>query len=357
MISNQRGYSLVEMMIALALATVLGLSGYSLYEYSKKNTDRISDNIQVAITRLGASSILKRDLSAAELSFNYINILDDKNLPFFTHAKDQYCKHNACSRNITLKIKKGEKISRPIYFIIRKSLINEAQKLTVNPRSVFNGSNYAGINWQHNSDIHSISRKHFPLTSWEPKRLMVVRSENDFFDCNLSSKSNTSTMCRIECPTSGTCDFTIKRPYQFLGVVQDEPAIDMREVSVDNSAKLFLKDYNICRPSKTDKCASYIPVVINNTRNLYEKLPYIPGADDRTSIYNVEIVKYYLEESDNNNVNLMRALGSYEGGRVTFKHSIKIMTGLSSVIFSRVNISNPVIEYKFVTTNKRVSNL
>jgi len=356
--SNQQGFTLVEMIIAMGLATILGVSGYSLYLYSKKNTNRISDDIQTTITRLGASSILKRDLSAAELSFNYINVLDDKGLPFFTHAKNQYCRHDECSRELTLALSPEEKRSKAIYFIIRKSLLNETQKLTIHPKSVFNGKNYEGINWRHDSPTHSLSREHFPLTSWEENRVMLVSSENDFYDCNLSSKSNSSSQCRLECGVSGQCDFTIKRPYRFLGVVNGKPSRDLSEVVVDNSNNLLLRNYNVCRPSKNNSCASYIPVTINSSKNLYEKLPYIPGIDDRTSIYYVDVVKYYLEKSDNtNNVNLMRALGSYEGGRIKFDHAVNIMSGINAMVFSRVNISNPVIEYKFITTNKGISNL
>lgn len=360
MINKQQGFSLVEVMVATALAAVLGVSGYSLYEYAKKSTDRVSDGIQMSIARLGASSILKRDLSSAELSFNYININDDKGNAFFTHAKHQYCRHKDCSRELTLEIKGSDTVSKPIYFIIRKSLINETQKLSVHPRSVFNGHLYAGINWRHNEPTYSLSRDHFPITSWEEKRLMMVASENDFFDCNLSSKSSNASTCIIDCASSGQCDYSIKRPFKFLGMVANKPSIDMNEVRVDSSSNLLLRNYDICRPNKVNSCASKIPANLTTTKEFYEKLPYTPGADERTNLYYVEIVKYYLVKSDppsKEGVSLVRALGSYSSGNVKFEHPVKIMSGLTAVKFSRVNVSNPVIEYQFISANQRFKKL
>lgn len=354
MFSKQEGLSLVEMMIAVALASVLGMTGYSLYQFSKKNSDRMMDDIQTTITRLGASAVIKRDLSAADLSFNFLNILDDKKLPFFTLSKNQYCKHNKCSREITLSLSANEDISKPVYFIVRKSLLNEVQKLTVHPKAVFDGTVYGGINWQFNSPMYSLSQNHFPQTSWIADRLMLVSSENDFFDCNISSMSNKSSICQLEC--SGTCDFTIKRPYRFLGVVAPEPSKDLNAIIIDNKDDLLLKNYDVCRPNKTNGCASHIKANVTTTRNLYENLPYTPGADDRTSIYHVEVVKYYLQR-ENKTTHLMRALGSYKSGRVKFDHAVKIMTGLEAVIFNRVNISNPSIEYRFITAKgEKISN-
>lgn len=351
---KQKGFSLVEMMIAVSLAAILGIGGYSLYIYSKKNTDRISEDIHTAITRLGASSILKKDLSAAELSFNFLNITDDNGLPFFTLAKNQYCKHDECSRELTLSASEENKTSKPIYFILRKSYLNETQKLTVHPKSVFNGKNYAGINWQYDSAMYSLSRKHFPLTSWEEGRMMLVSSENDFYDCNLSSKSNKSSTCLIECNNPGKCDFSIKRPFRFLGVVAPTPSQDLTDLTIENSNSLLLRDYNVCRPNKDNGCANHIQANVTSSKTLYEKLPYIPGADDRTSIYHVNVVKYYLEYSDDK-VHLYRSLGEVEGGRVKFGKGIKIMTGLKSIVFSRANVSNPSIEYRFITQSKRIS--
>lgn len=346
MIRKEQGFSLLEITVSVALFGLVGFAAYSLYEYSKKQTNKSTDEIMDSIARLGASSIIQRDLSTSDLSFNFINIPDNNGLSFFTLAKNQYCRHAKCARELTLQLPEDKNISRPIYFITKKTNLNEVQKVAIHPRSVFDGTIYAGINWRYNSDSYSISRDKFPLTIWEPNRLIVLSSETEFYDCGLSSQLNNSKSCQIECSESGMCDFSIKRPYRFIGVVQPHPSIDLQDIQVPESSNLFIKSFNVCRPDKNGGCATNIQTNLNTPKNFYEKLPYVPGSDDRTSLYNVELVKYHLERV-NSDTHLVRTVGQHKGNQITFGNPIKIMSGIKAIVFSRVNVSNPVIEYKF----------
>ena len=346
MIRKEQGFSLLEVMVSVALFGLVGFAAYSLYEYSKNQTNKSTDEIMDSIARLGASSIIQKDLSTSDLSFNFVNVTDDSGFSFFTLAKNQYCRHDKCARELTLQLPEDKDTSKAIYFVTKKTNLNEVQKLAVHPRSVFNGTMYSGINWKYDSDAYSISREKFPLTIWEANRLMVLSSETEFYDCGLSSKLNNSTSCQIECAVSGMCDFSVKRPYRFIGVVEPRPSIDLQDIKVLEAPNLFIKNFNVCRPNKNGGCATNISTNLSSSKNFYEKLPYVPGSDDRTSLYNVELVKYHLERA-NSDTHLVRTVGQLQGNQITFGNPIKIMSGIKAIIFSRVNVSNPVIEYKF----------
>lgn len=363
MIKNNRGFSLLEIVIALALTGFLGMVGFNLYQFSTKETAVISEDIMVTIARFGASRILTRDLSGAEPSFNYINIDDDSGLPFFTLAKNEYCRQEKCSRKLTLELKEGQKKSNSIYFIVKKSVGKETQKLSISPRHVFKTNNtFGGINWRHNSDEYSISKSKVPDSPWEPNRIVMLSSEIEFFDCNSSVlKMNHTGPCQISCSISGSCNYAVKRPLKMLGVVAPDPSADMNYVAIEGNPNLLATKYNICRPDKNLNCIGKIDILsgVHSTKTFYEKLPYIPGTDPRTVISPVEIVEYYLErpshESDDHLIELKRTTASFNGSSLKFGKSLTLMSGIKSIVFTRSNVSAPVIEYKLRKVRMRKS--
>lgn len=352
--NNNRGFSLLEVVIAVGLTGFLATVGYNLYQFATKETAVLSEDIMVTMARFGASRVLTRDLSGAEPSFNYVNVNDDDGLPFFTLAKNEYCRQEKCERKLTLELKTGQTRSKSIYFIVKKSVGKEIQRLSVHPRSVFKpDKSYGGPNWQYSSTQYSISKSNLPESPWIEKRLMMLTSEVEFFDCNTSIlKTNFTGTCRITCPTSGTCEYAVKRPFKMLGVVDKSPSADMTYYPIDNNESLLQTKYRICRPDQEFKCIGEVDLTggIKSTKTFYEKLPYIPGTDDRTVLSPVEIVEYYLEkpskEAQDHQILLKRARASFSDGAIKFDAPLTLMSGIQAVVFSRANISNPVIEYK-----------
>lgn len=354
---QQQGFTLLEITITLALSGALALAAYSLYNYTNKNTKDSMFEITESVARLNAASIIQKDLSNAELSFNFLNIPDDNSSSFFIHAKNQYCRHKQCARTLTLKPSSGKSKGKSIYLVVKKTNLNEVQTLSIHPRSVFQSSTYAGINWQFNSPTHSISRDKFPLTSWEENRIMLLSSESEFFDCNISSMSSNAKTCQIECNQPGQCDYAIKRSFRFLGIVQPKPSIDLSPLTIKENTSLLSRAFNVCRPNKDNSCAAKIPVTIKDPKSFFEYLPYTPGLDERSNLHLVDIIKYHLIEEGSTNgekeISLARSIGTIQGNQIIFGHSVKIMSGLDSVVFSRSNISNPVIEYKFKSSRRK----
>ncbi len=351
---NNRGFSLLEMTIAIGLSGFLATIGYNLYLFATKETNALSEDIMVTIARFGASKVITRDLSGAEPSFNYLNLADDTGLPFYTFAKNEYCRQEKCSRQLTLEIKPGEMKSRSMYFIVKKSLGKEIQRLSVHPRSVFKpDKSFGGVNWQHTSEQYSISKSNLPESPWIENRIMMLTSEVEFFDCYTSvmQMNNTGT-CRVTCSISGTCDYAVKRPFKMLGVVNKSPSADLSYYPINGKEGLLKTNYRVCRPDKDFKCMGVvdIPNGIKSTKTFYEKLPFIPGTDDRTVLTPVEVVEYYLEkptkEALDHQVLLKRAKASFSNGSIKFEKPLTLMSGIKSIVFSRKNVSNPVVEYK-----------
>ncbi len=364
MINNNRGFSLLEVVIAMALSGFLAMVGYNLYQFANKETAILSEDILVTIARFGASRILTRDLTGAEPSFNYISLDDDDGLPFFTLAKNEYCRQEKCSRQLTLEIKAGQKKSRSIYFIVRKTIGKEIQRYSINPEDVFKvgtDKSFGGINWEHATD-RTISKSVVPESPWEPNRIIMLSSEIEFFDCNTTVlKMNNTGTCRVSCSISGSCDYAVKRPFKMLGVVDPAPSADMTFVSINGNSSLLATKYNICRPDKDLNCIGKIDISqgIHTTKTFYENLPYIPGTDPRTILSPVEVVEYYLErpsaESHDHLIELKRSTASLNGSSLKFGKSLTLMSGIKSVVFNRTNVSTPVIEYKLRKVRMRKS--
>lgn len=352
--NNNKGFSLLEVMIAVGLSGLLATLGYNLYQFSTKETTALSEDIMVTIARFGASRVMTRDLSGAEPSFNYVNVNDDEGLPFFTLAKNEYCRQAQCSRKLTMDIKKGQTRSKSIYFIVKKSVGKEMQRLSVHPRAVFKpNKTFGGLNWQYGSEQYSISKSNLPESPWVEKRLMMLTSEVEFFDCNQSIlQTNFTGQCQVTCSVSGACEYAVKRPFKMLGVVNKSPSEDMTYYPINNNDSLLQTKYRICRPDKDFKCVGEVDISsgIKSTKTFYERLPYIPGTDDRTILSPVEIVEYYLEKpsatAHDHQIVLKRAKASFTGSAIKFDAPLTLMSGIQSIVFSRANISNPVIEYK-----------
>lgn len=345
---------MVEMMVSLGLAGLLAIVGVNLYEFSQKETKVLSEDIINTIARFGASKVLTYDLLSGEPSFNYVNLADDNNLPFFILAKNEFCRGTKCARKMTLEIQPGATKSKSFYIIVKKPQGKESLKFSIDPNSVFGpDKQYAGINWLKADVNYSLTKSaDRPDSPWQKNRLLMLSSELEFYDCNTPVNSMTATGCTIACTNPGKCDYVAKRQYKMLGGVNADE-LDMTYFPIEGAPANLLKTaYDICRPDKDYNCQGRINIMdgLTSSRTFYERLPYIPGNDNRSNLAPVEIVQYWLERpnptSPDHLINLMRTRAILVGGQIKWQKSIILMSGLQSLIFSRVNISNPIIEYK-----------
>lgn len=356
---NQKGMSLVEMTVAGAVAVGLGLVALNMKNFTDRETTRLNVDIQSTISRYGGAMVLMHDLSASEMSFNFLNMKDDNNLPFFVLAGNELCRGNRCERKKTLSIPKGRTKSESLFLIVKRGFNNEMLKFTIDPITTYQSKTYSGINWQYASEDHSISKSSRDYSPWSKGRLLMLSSELTFYDCKNKTQKNDDT-CTISCVSSGTCNYVAKRPMKFLGVVNDKE-IDMEAISFPGAGDIFNTSYEICRPDADLNCTSRIDISsgLTSPRTFFEMLPYVPGMDNRAYISPVEVIEYYLKKpninSPDHEISLYRSRMKVTDKRLTQEAPLPLISGITSIQFKRANISNALIEYKLKKARFRKS--
>ncbi len=352
----QNGFTMVEMSVALALTAVLGMVIYGVMNYTNRQSKIQTENIQDLILRYGASKVLVRDIANAAPTFNYINIKDDDNLPFFVYSQNEYCQPAAaCSRKFTMEIPANNTLSEPIFFLSVKGGSDEMIRFGIDPSMTFDGStnSYLGVNYEKVVDSTTgISKDIIPESPWVEDRIVLLQSANSFYDC--SSTVNTfSPDPAGNCNVTGT-NFATTRQMKMLGKVNSDE-IDMTFYAVASRPNLLKNKYNICRPDQNLNCVinpNTANLTITTSKDLIENMPYIPGSDNLASITPVELIRYHLERpaanSPDTKIVLMRSVATIVGGQLSFERAHVLMSGIQSIVFTRKNVSNPTIEYKLI---------
>lgn len=356
-IFNNKGITLMELMIGLGLTGAVGLIVFGVMKYSDKELKIATDDIQTLILKFGANKVLQRDLTNARPTFNYMNTSDDNGKPFFVYAQNQYCKSN-CSRKLTLSIKTGHSLSEPIFFLVVRGAPSEKLKFNFDPLKTFDETSkeYKYINIHKDDPNLTMSKDKRPESPWAAERLLLLTSEVSFYDCLNPVHGGTTSSCTIECSNgSGNCNYTSKRPYQMLGVVKNDES-ELEYFDVSNRPDLFKTNFKLCRVDKANTCASVSDVDLKKTKDFFEKLSYMPGYDNSVYLEPIEFVRYHLEKptanSKDKEIVLMRSIATLSGSKLSFTKAHVLLTGIKSIEFSRKNISNPVLEFKIIKSGQ-----
>lgn len=350
---GQSGMTMVEMMVTFALMSILGGIVYSVVQYADRQTKIQTEDIQNLIMKYGGSKILQTDIARANPSFNFLHLADASNKPFFVLAQSDLCQHPDCSRTFKLEIPPGNNKSQPFFFLIVNGIGKEMTRFTIEPDSTFVSGTYQGINPKWANPALTISKSNLEHSPWTKSRLMMLSSANMFYDCNslTGSMLSGSSNCKITCKSATNCNYATTRATKFLGVVKLNESDMLNHTSVISRPTLFNNTYKLCRPTAGFNCPSSINYTATTTKNLIEKMPYLPGSDNLTFITPVQLVRYHLEKptpsSPDHKIFLMRSVATITGsGQLSFDSGHVLMTGIQSLVFSRNNISNPTIEYK-----------
>jgi hypothetical protein len=349
---------MIEMMIALAVTSILGGIIFSVIEYADRQTKLQTEDIQSMILRMGGAKVLVRDVASSSPGFNYLNMPDDTGKPFYVFAQNEYCQGSTCERNFTLSIPSGQVISSPYFLLVTRGDANEMLRLGVDPYTTFSDTNtYVGVNASAQTDpTTGLSKSVIPYSPWTKGRLILLQSANHFYDC--MSLVNTfdplpSAQCAMTCNPSGTCDYATTRQIKVLGSVNLNE-VDMAFNPVKSRPILLKTKYMICRPDQNGHCnvSSKFQNALDmkSSQSFYENLPYLPGTDNLSSLTPVELVRYHLERpspnSPDSQIVLMRSTATIVGSELSFESAHILMTGVQSIVFTRKNISNPTVEYK-----------
>lgn len=357
---TQTGFTMVEMMITLGLTAFMGAMVYSVVQWADKETQAETESLLGLTQRFGSTKVLARDIANSTPSLNYINIKDDAGRPFFVFPSREYCLNANCERVFTLKINSGQVVSEPLFFIVVSGLTSEILNLGVDSRMTFDTSaNFLGVNWEKSSNPSlGISKSVEPSSPWIKGRLFMLESVNHFYDCESSTQLFTppvSSNCDVKSPPSGVVNFSAARPLKMIGTVNGDEK-DMTFTPVKNRSDLLKTKYQLCRPGVTSSCVVTSNfsggLDIKSSKKLFENMPFIPGSDNQASLVPVELIRYHLERptpnSPDSKIVLMRSSATIVGGELSFERAHVLMTGIQSVVFTRPNISNSTIDYRFI---------
>lgn len=346
------GFTMVELTVTMALTGVLAMIVYGVVQYADRQTKIQTEDIQNLIQRFGASKVLLRDLTNAAPTFNYINVKDDNDRPFFILSTTEFCQHANCERKFTMSIPNGETVSRPLFFLVINGMPNEIIRFGIDPEKLFDDSEaYLGINSDPDNDI---SKAAMPISPWDEDRLILLQTSNQFYDCHSqvhTFEPNPSGSCPITCQISGTCNYAINRPLKLLGKVNSDK-VDMTFLTIPSRPELLKNKFSLCNPKNSSDCEINVDfgTGLTTSKDLIEKMPYIPGSDNMASFTPVSLVRYHLERpsasSPDNKIVLMRSTAEIVGTQLSFERAHVLLTGIQSIVFTRKNVSNPTIEYK-----------
>ena len=116
--NHESGFSIVELVIAVAVMGLLSLGVSTLMQTSSKKVTGDTEEIQSKILMLGAEKVIRNDLANAFVSFNYLNQTDDSGKWFYSFNKNFECNDPSCEKEITLKLNEGEVESAKSFYIL-----------------------------------------------------------------------------------------------------------------------------------------------------------------------------------------------------------------------------------------------
>lgn len=363
-LSSQKGFTLVELMTAVGLSGIVAISLFGVLRFAEKETKYVTEDIQTTILKFGATKVLQRDLSNANQSFNYLEINDDKNKPFMVLGHNEYCAQD-CSRQLTLEIPTGEiRSNKVLYLLVVKGLPGEMLKFSIDPENTFDQGTkqYKYLNGRDSDPDYSISHTQRSYSPWIAGRMILLATETDYYDCYSGVLGPTASDCPLVAKLADDGNYATKRPFKMLGIVSsDEKDLEFHEVAL--RPDLLRKDYKTCRAEQNMKCfTSSMNDMSGNsglitTKNFFENIPIFPGQDNSAYIQPVEFVRYHLERptpnSNDKDILLMRSTASFNGSKLSFDRAHSVMTGVKSLVFTRKNVSNSVIEFKIIEANLR----
>ena len=351
---NQKGFSLVEVTIALG---VLGGILYGLMQFatfSEKETRQATEDIQLKINELGAERFMLTDVLNSFPGFNFLNVKDDNNKWFYAFDPEFVCEEVGCERSVKLEIPPGQTESEKFYMLILKGASNEMLELNFDPESSLSNTGiYTQMNDASNVSTN-ISKTGVPSSPWEAGRLMLLSSNIRLFDCFSGLISDRRT-CSVSCVDQGTCNKSIKRKIKILGVV-DSAEEEISSLVGASSDSLLKKRFRGARQDKSGNFVAFFSIFADNSpsvKKFFENLPYVPGLNNNVYAQPVELVRYFIKSfGDKKNNRLIRQKATFVGNLPSFSNGFNVFIGAQSVEFKRSSSSSASIKFKINRVNR-----
>lgn len=307
---NQKGFTLIEVMIAAGLLGALALMSSSIMTITMNTQQKIKAASLLATETLLAEGAIYADLRNLDSSFGQITMLDKDHLNFFDDFADvpeAYLK-SAASRTVVLNDETDEFVFIQLDATAGPTLVYDpvmAYKVGDAPDSVTTAATLDFISLNQNNIIFD-QRPHF----WKNGQYLFL---------------DTSTKLRPV--TAGAYNFlSAPRSISFLGVVRDQQFLPVAE----------LNQYLNQKDPLTGK-------TINSADEFFRNLSSSGGAPPFVRIRAIKFVRYYLEKMNGKSTfKLMKSTTSTAGSSRPFM----LIDNVETVEFKRPLVNQKIIQFK-----------
>lgn len=307
---NQKGFTLIEVMIAVGLLGALALMSSSIMTITMKTQQKIKEASLLATETLLAEGAIYADLRNLDSSFGQITMQDKDHLNFFDDFADvpeTYLK-TAASRAVILNDEADAFVFIQSDASAGPTLIYDpamAYKVGEIPDSVTTAATLDFISLNQNNIIFD-QRPNF----WKNGQYLFL---------------DTSTKLRPV--TDGAYNFlTAPRSISFLGVVRDQRILPATE----------LNGYLNQKDPLTGK-------IINSADEFFRNLSSSGGAPPLVRIRAIKFVRYYLEKMNGKKTfKLMKATTDANGVSRPFM----LIDNVETVEFKRPLVNQKIIQFK-----------
>lgn len=321
MMRNQKGFTLAEMVVGVALMGILGMVAASFFFFTAKTKNEITNEIEEKVDNIIAERMLLKDLKLSEPSFNNLVVVDDRGHRFFDFITDiTESGLNTGERLLTLEFGRRNEF----VFLITRERVSES--LMYSPAAAYDiGAPSGNPNVASDLSFRSLN-----------KDKLVELSKPAFWQIGSILMLDSPAAVRAMTATGPDYSRPARSPI-FVGVVTTlgQSRLTPLSYSIPN----FLDTSHPMYPSET----------IISEDAFFRDIPPMGGAAPLVRLKSVSVVKYYLEKDKEGKVNLLRSI--YTGQ--TFPQGQLFAADIKKVQFKRNDAHDALIYYMIERPDKK----
>ncbi|XGC79881.1 Tfp pilus assembly protein FimT/FimU [Bdellovibrio bacteriovorus] len=314
---NQKGFTLAEMVVGIALLGIMGMVAASFFVFTAKTKNEIVNDIEDSVDSILAERMLLKDLKNSEPSFNNLLLVDDNGNRFFDYVSDRTDQSvDNSPRTLTLApggknefifISTSDKLGPAIMYT--PAMAYDVGAPSPNPM-IASPLNFRSLN---KGGALNVSDPDDPSKKlWTPGRVLML-------DSPAQVREMTATGPNYNRPA---------RSPIFIGTVVSEGETRLNPVDLGN----MLDRTNPMYPNET----------ITDEDKFLRDLPPMGGAAPIVRLKPIVIIKYYLsKDNTGKKINLMRS--TFDGQR--FGDGQLFASDIEKVVFSRKDAHDSLIYY------------
>lgn len=320
MMKNQRGFTLAEMIVGVALMGIMGMVAASFFVFTAKTKTEITNEIEDKVDSILAERMILRDLKNSEPSFNNLTVLDDYGRRFFDFVSDasETAVDNS-ERKLTLEPGRRNEL------IFVSMAERKGGTILYTPASAYEVGNPP-------ADPRQAASLNF--VSLNRRNEVTFANDKIWIGGNVVMLDTPTTVREM---TSAGPDYTKPaRSPIFMGVVANSGASTLVRLNLGNLIDMTHPMY----PNET----------ITNEDKFLRDIPPMGGAAPLVRLKVVNIIKYYLaKDQSGKQINLWRSVYGLQG----FGQNQLFAYDVQKVEFSRKDAKDSLIYFKIVRPEKK----